>query len=257
MTPAPVTPAIPGHTPHSRAADHPCPRRTIPPESAVACHPALSATRPLAHARPSAHTGPAAPSPMTNAHLQPPSPKRTNHPAGPGLNGLPDPHPSPTLLHRQSEGAGSPPGYRPERMTEHGGRQRETRARTAPCFVAGARPAGDEQCGHRKFSPAWNSSAKPWAPSARTCRTPISFTSTSEGCSMAQTMVRAMASGAIASLSRDTLSWTGPRRPGDHVPALPEPGSSPAGGIWPRCPGSDRRGPRPGPVPAAAFPRAP
>src|SRR6266536_2513904 len=25
MTPAPVTPAIPGHTPHSRAEDHPCP----------------------------------------------------------------------------------------------------------------------------------------------------------------------------------------------------------------------------------------
>ena len=86
MTPAPVTPAIPGQTPHSRAEDHPCPRRTTPPESGQACHPA-SASLP-----PPADTRPTAPSPMTIGHLQPPSPagtkpsgrERAQRPPGPG-----------------------------------------------------------------------------------------------------------------------------------------------------------------------------
>ena len=111
MTPAPVTPAIPGHTPHSRAEDH-----AFPPADSSGQNPVKPAARHCQRHDPRQAPGRPHRSPMTTAHPQPPSPEGTNHPAGTRLNGLPDPDPH----HRRystgnPRGADPPPGYRPDR----------------------------------------------------------------------------------------------------------------------------------------------
>src|SRR5689334_7581753 len=104
MTPAPVTPAIPGHAPHSQAEDHPSPPAENAARIRCSLSPGISATPSPATARPTAHD------PTTTAHLLPPSPQEsasrdwTQRPTGPGPPSLSPP----TLLHGQPRDADAP-----------------------------------------------------------------------------------------------------------------------------------------------------
>src|SRR6266496_6645229 len=110
MTPAPVTPAIPGHTPHSQAEDHTSPPAENAATIRCSLSPAISATRSRATVRPTAHN------PITTAHLLPPSPEEsasrdwTLRPSGPGPPSLSPP----TLLQRHPRGADAPSRCRPD-----------------------------------------------------------------------------------------------------------------------------------------------
>src|SRR5690349_7499336 len=83
MTPAPVTPASPGHTPHNQAEDHTSPPAENAARTRCSLSPGISATPSPAEARPTAHN------PVTTVHLLPPSPQEsasrdwTQRPSGP------------------------------------------------------------------------------------------------------------------------------------------------------------------------------
>jgi len=117
MTPAPVTPAIPGHTPHSRAADHPCPPADNSAKIRSSLPPGISATRPPADTRPPAR------GPMTTGHPQPPSPEGTK-PSGRDQAQRP---PGPRLLITDATPPANPeaptrhPNIAQNRMTRSGG----------------------------------------------------------------------------------------------------------------------------------------
>src|SRR2546421_3530678 len=110
MTPAPFTPTIPGHAPHSQAEDHTSPPAENAATIRCSLSPGISATRSRATARRPAHN------PITIAHLLPPSAKEsasrdwTQRPSGPGPPSLS----SPTLLHGQPRGADAPSRCRPD-----------------------------------------------------------------------------------------------------------------------------------------------
>lgn len=84
MTPAPVTPRIPGQAPHIRAEGNhlrrqPAPRGLLQP---IAGHPApMIATRTPGRRRPD----------RGNDHLPPPLPREGQRPTGTGLDAVPDP----------------------------------------------------------------------------------------------------------------------------------------------------------------------
>src|SRR5512140_1462938 len=101
ITPAPVTPASPGHAPHSQAEDHTPPPAENAATTRCSLSPGISATPSPAQARPTAHN------PIVTAHLPPPSPQEsasrdwTQRPSGPGPPSLSPP----TLPHGQPRDA--------------------------------------------------------------------------------------------------------------------------------------------------------
>ena len=99
MTPAPVTPAIPGHTPHSRAEDHALPPADNSARIRSSLPPGIVIDTTTGRQRPATR------SPMTIAHPQSPSPEGTKPSGRDRAQRLPGPGRSPpTLLPGQPQG---------------------------------------------------------------------------------------------------------------------------------------------------------